>query len=106
MLHMISARCVARNLHTIGPMPLERTCWRWFTAQCGGCKKSRIAPLNVIIINNTQYQQIRSSMTKNSKRQRKLEDFGGGLLLSEEGYSLKQNIIRQYRKNVVRKFCW
>ena len=28
MLHIISARCVARDLHTIAPGPLERTCWR------------------------------------------------------------------------------
>ena len=25
MLHVISARCVARDLHTIAPWPLERT---------------------------------------------------------------------------------
>ena len=27
MLHVISAWCVARDLHTIEPGPLERTCW-------------------------------------------------------------------------------
>ena len=27
MLHVISARCVARDLHTIAPGSLERTCW-------------------------------------------------------------------------------
>ena len=50
MLHVINARCVARDLHTTGPGPLERTCWRRFAAQCGDCKKSRIVPLNRIII--------------------------------------------------------
>ena len=49
-LHVISARCVARDLHTIAPGPLERTCWRQFAALWGDCKKSRIAPLNAIII--------------------------------------------------------
>ena len=47
---MISARCVARDLHTIAPGPLECTCWRRFAALWGDCKKSRIAPLNAIII--------------------------------------------------------
>ena len=47
---MISARCVARDLYTIVPGPLERTCWRQFAALWGDCKKSRIAPLNAIII--------------------------------------------------------
>ena len=49
-LHAISARCVARDLHTAAPGPLERTCWRQFVALWGDCKKSRIAPLNAIII--------------------------------------------------------
>ena len=43
-------RCVARDLHTIVSRPLERTCWRQFAAQWGDCKKSRIGPLNAIII--------------------------------------------------------
>ena len=30
--------------------PLERTCWRWFVVQWGGCRKSQIAPLNAIVI--------------------------------------------------------
>ena len=52
-LHVISARCVARNLHTVAPGPLKRspTCRRQFAALRGDCKKSPIAPLNVIIIN-------------------------------------------------------
>ena len=50
MLHVISARCVTRDLHTIAAGPLERTCWRQFATQWGDCKKSRIAPLNVIVI--------------------------------------------------------
>ena len=49
-LHVISARCVTHDLHTNTPWPLERTCWRQFAAQWGDCKKSRIAPLNAIII--------------------------------------------------------
>ena len=32
------------------PGPLGCTCWRRFTAQWGDCKKSRIVPLNAIII--------------------------------------------------------
>ena len=47
---MISVWCVARNLHTVAPGPLERTFWRQFAALWGDCKKSRIAPLNAIII--------------------------------------------------------
>ena len=50
MLHVKSARCVARDLHKIAPGPLERACWRQFAALRGDCKKSRIAPLNAIII--------------------------------------------------------
>ena len=30
---MISSQCVARDLHTIVPWPLERTCWKEFAAQ-------------------------------------------------------------------------
>ena len=47
-LHMISARCVIRYLHTIAPGPLVRVCWRQFAALWGYCKKSRIAPLSAI----------------------------------------------------------
>ena len=50
MLHVIGARCVAHDLQTNAPWPLERTCWRQFATQWGDCKKSRIAPLNAIII--------------------------------------------------------
>ena len=50
MLHVMSARCVARDLHTIVPRPVEHTCWRSFAAQWGDSKKSQIVPLNVIII--------------------------------------------------------
>ena len=49
-LHVISARSVARDLHTVAPGLLERTCWRQFTALWGDCKKSRIAPLNAILL--------------------------------------------------------
>ena len=48
--HVISARCVARDLHMIAPGPLERTYWKQFAALWGDCKKSRIVPFNVIII--------------------------------------------------------
>ena len=34
----------------IASWSLERTCWRGFTAQQGGCKISRIAPFNAITI--------------------------------------------------------
>ena len=47
-LHVISARCVARDVLTIAPGPLEL--WRQFAALWGDCKTSRIAPLNAIII--------------------------------------------------------
>ena len=43
MLHMINTQFAARDLHTIVPGPLQRTCWRRLTAQWGGCKKSWIA---------------------------------------------------------------
>ena len=50
MLHVMGARCVARDLHTISPWPLERMCWRQLAAERGDCRKSRTAPLNAIII--------------------------------------------------------
>ena len=50
MLHVISARCVARDLHATAPGPLERTCWRRFAAQWGDCKKSRFAPVGAIVV--------------------------------------------------------
>ena len=50
MLHMISARCVARDLHTIAPRPHDCTFWKQFAAQRGDCKKSRIAPLSAILL--------------------------------------------------------
>ena len=50
MLLVMSARCVARDLHTIAPRPLEHACWREFAAQWGDCKKSRIVLFNVNII--------------------------------------------------------
>ena len=37
MLHVISTQCVARDLHTIVPKPLERTCWRQFAAHRRDC---------------------------------------------------------------------
>ena len=66
-LHVISARCVARDLHTIAPGPLERTCWRQFAALWGDCKKSRITPLNAIIIIKAH------SMTRGFYRPRTLQ---------------------------------
>ena len=30
MLHVMRALCVARNLHTFAPGPLERACWKQF----------------------------------------------------------------------------
>ena len=50
MLHVINARCVARDLHMTAPGPLGCTCWRQFAALWGDCKKTRIAHLNAIII--------------------------------------------------------
>ena len=50
MLHAMSARRVARDLHTTAPVLLEHTCWRRFAAQRGDCKESRIASSNAIII--------------------------------------------------------
>ena len=50
MLHVISAWCVAQDVHTTAPGLLEHTYWRRFAAQWGDCKKSGIAPLNAIII--------------------------------------------------------
>ena len=48
--HVISAWCVARDLHTTAPRPLQGTCWRQVAAQWGDCKKSQIAPFSVINI--------------------------------------------------------
>ena len=39
MLHVMSAQCVAHDLHTIAPGPLEHTCWRQFAPQWEDCKK-------------------------------------------------------------------
>ena len=50
MLHVMSSWCVACDLHTIAPRPLDHTYWRQFTAQWGDCKQSRIAALNAIMI--------------------------------------------------------
>ena len=49
-LHVINVRRVARDLHTVAPWPLERTCWRQMAAQRGDCKKSRTAPVSAVII--------------------------------------------------------
>ena len=50
MLHVISAQCVACDLHTFVPGLLEHMCWRRFAAQWGDCKNSQMVPLNVITI--------------------------------------------------------
>ena len=52
MEHKISIRCVAHDLHTIAPWPLELMCWTWrqFAVQWEDCKGSQIAPFNAIII--------------------------------------------------------
>ena len=50
MLHVISALCVERDLHTITPRPLERAWWRQFAAQWGDCKKSWIESFNLILL--------------------------------------------------------
>ena len=47
MLHVINARCGARDLQTVA---LGRTCWRQFAAQWGDCKQSWFASFNAIII--------------------------------------------------------
>ena len=46
----MSAICVACDLHTIAPRPLEHACWRQFAVQWGVCKKSWIVPFSLIII--------------------------------------------------------
>ena len=38
MLHVMSVRCVARDLHANATWPLQCTCWRQFAAQWGDCK--------------------------------------------------------------------
>ena len=51
MLHVIGARCVARDLHTIALGSLDHAGWR--PRRCEEIvkkKKSRIAPLNAIVI--------------------------------------------------------
>ena len=42
MLHIISAGCVACDLHTIAPRPLEHTCWRQFAVQRGNSKNLKL----------------------------------------------------------------
>ena len=42
MLHVISARCVARDLHTVAPWPLQRTYWRQFAVQWGYCENLKL----------------------------------------------------------------
>ena len=46
MLHMISTQCVARDLHTTAPGPLEHTCWRRWRSE----EIVEIVPLNGFII--------------------------------------------------------
>ena len=48
VLHVISARCVVRDLCTIASWPLECKCWRKLTAQSGNCNQSWTAPFRVI----------------------------------------------------------
>ena len=50
MLHVISTRCVARDLHTIVPGPLEHAYWETVRGVVRRLIKSQIAPLNAIII--------------------------------------------------------
>ena len=63
-LLVISAWCVARDLHTIAPGPLEHMCWRQSAAQWGDCDKSRIASFNavIIIIIITQRQKLQTTV--------------------------------------------
>ena len=42
MLHMISAQCVARDLHMIASGPFEHMCWRQISAQRGDCKHLKL----------------------------------------------------------------
>ena len=47
---MIRSRCVACDLLTIAPRPLERMCWRPVVGQWWDCQKSQSVPVSVIII--------------------------------------------------------
>ena len=53
MLHLINARCVACDLHTIAPWPLERTSWEKVRSAVRRLQKSYSAPLNAVIIITT-----------------------------------------------------
>ena len=63
MLHVVSTRCVAHDLHTTVPRPLERTYWRQFTGQSGDCKNSQIVPLNAIMMMMTMVMKVRPAST-------------------------------------------
>ena len=49
MLHVISAQSVARDVHTVAPGPLERTCWKR-SRHSEQIVKTRFVPLNEIPI--------------------------------------------------------
>ena len=51
MLHVMSVLCVARDLHTVAPGPLERRVGDSSRRNEEIVKKSRFAPLKAIIIN-------------------------------------------------------
>ena len=55
MLHVTSTQCVALDLHTILPWPLECTCWRQFVAQRGDCKNLdlRLSMPSLFLLLNT-----------------------------------------------------
>ena len=83
MLHVVSAQCVALDLHMIAPGPLECMCWRQFLVQWGVCKKSQIVPLNIIIIiitiTNAQLPYSNAHIKANSTREKKILKIHGSL---------------------------
>ena len=56
MLHVIGARCVARDLHTIATEPLECTCWRRFSNYVFECDYYRYYYLGHWILRYWSYQ--------------------------------------------------
>ena len=50
MLQVVSAQCVAHDVHMIVSWPLECTCWRQFVMLWEDCVQSGIVPFIVIVI--------------------------------------------------------
>ena len=70
MLHVISARCVARDLHTNAPGPTECTCRRQFVAQWGDCEHLELSLHYLYYHYDCQYYPPSTPLHHTPKRRR------------------------------------